>query len=615
MAAIPVLCLALLTYALSTAGWRLGLVRAALILAAAAVVGEEVFSAFGWLNRGGIFGFWAVALIVSGWLAYRTQQRRAQAAMPRLALDNRLDRILFWLLAALLAGSLVLALIAPPNTHDSLAYHLPKVEEWAARGSLNFFPVAIDRQIVYAPGAEYLLLHLRLLTGDNSAYNMLQYGSGIVAIAAATRITQRFGGTTRAQLLTALVIASTPLVLLELSSTQTDLVVAAWVVSAAMYVVDTLRRKASWDEIVLLGLAAGLTTIAKATGLFALGPLLIWWIIAQIRVARSVPRIIGAAAVIGALTLAIAGPYLIRMENMFGSPLGPPSVSRDTGLGRHDPGALIVNALRVTQTAFNTPLRPIDNAEGAAINSLTRAFGIDPADNRMRMQPAQFPVGAWYPSEDRAAFPLQGIVIAIAVGMGLIRPRADGIRGYAITVIVAVVLHVTMLKWQEWGNRLLLYLLILGAPLAGLLLARLKPRPLMAYVALIGLAGSLTLAVGRPRHLIGPGSALTTSRLDQTFALQPRLEKDYVWAAQGVANDHRVGMVMDPDAWEYPWWTLLSGHSLSIVNSVYPALPGTPASNLDAIVCAAPRDVCAANVPAGWTLDYRDWIGYARRVR
>ena len=236
----------------------------------------------------------------------------------------------------------------------------------------------------------------------------------------------------------------------------------------------------------------------------------------------------------------------------------------------------------------------------------------------MRMQPALFPVASWYPSEDRAAFPLQGAVILVAVLVGLIRPTffsddAGAIRGYAIVVVTAVIVHVGMLKWQEWGNRLLLYLLILCAPLAGLLLARLRTRLLVPYVVVIGLAGSLTLAVGKPRHLLGPGSALPASRLDQSFALKPRLRDDYVWAAQGVAGAHRVGMVMDADAWEYPWWTLLRGHSLTIVNSVYPKLPGTAPSDVDAIVCAAPREVCAANVPAGWDLEYRDWIGYARR--
>ena len=191
----------------------------------------------------------------------------------------------------------------------------------------ELLPGRDDRQIVYAPGSGSLLLHLRMLTGNDGAYNLVQFGTGLIAIAAATRITALFGGSMRAQLLTALVVASTPLVLLELSSTQTDLVVAAWVVSAAMLVAGSLRRLATWDEVVLLGLAAGLTTIAKATGLFALVPLLVLWGVAQLRL-RATARTLAAGAVVVALGFAVTGPYLIRMQAMFDSPTGPPSVTR-----------------------------------------------------------------------------------------------------------------------------------------------------------------------------------------------------------------------------------------------------------------------------------------------
>jgi hypothetical protein len=56
----------LLAYALSGPSWRLGFVRAGLILAAAAVVGVEGLSALGWLTRAGIFTFWALASGVLG---------------------------------------------------------------------------------------------------------------------------------------------------------------------------------------------------------------------------------------------------------------------------------------------------------------------------------------------------------------------------------------------------------------------------------------------------------------------------------------------------------------------------------------------------------------------
>ena len=47
------------------------------------------------------------------------------------------------------------------------------------------------------------------------------------------RITAQLGGGRRAQLLTAFVFATTPMVALQATSTQTDLVCAAWVACTA----------------------------------------------------------------------------------------------------------------------------------------------------------------------------------------------------------------------------------------------------------------------------------------------------------------------------------------------------------------------------------------------
>ena len=139
---------------------------------------------------------------------------------------------------------LLVALLAEPNNFDSQTYHLPKVEHWVAQGGLDFWPTAIHRQVTIPPGAEYLLLHLRLLTGGDALHNLVQWAAGVVCLLAAARITAQLGGGRRAQLLTAFVLATTPMVVLQATSTQTDLVCAAWVACAATLALDGLRRRA-----------------------------------------------------------------------------------------------------------------------------------------------------------------------------------------------------------------------------------------------------------------------------------------------------------------------------------------------------------------------------------
>jgi hypothetical protein len=44
---------------------------------------------------------------------------------------------------------------------------------------------------------------------------------------------------------------------------------------------------------------------------------------------------------------------------------------------------------------------------------------------------------------------------------------------------------------------------------------------------------------------------------------------------------------------------------------VLPDRPPADPTSVDAIVCTGPRTGCARLVPAGWTIEYRDHVGYA----
>ena len=76
------------------------------------------------------------------------------------------------------------------------------------------------------------------------------------------------------------------------------------------------------------------------------------------------------------------------------------------------------------------------------------------------------------------AFPLAGALVLVGALVGLRRPArispdaAGALRAYAVVMLVGVVLHTAMIKWQPWGNRLILYALVARVPLAGLWLTR-----------------------------------------------------------------------------------------------------------------------------------------------
>ncbi|MFG3710423.1 hypothetical protein [Micromonospora sp. NPDC047730] len=733
LALAPVAAIGLLTVALrplateTVAPLRLALVRAALVTGAFAVLTVELLGALGLLTLPAFAVAWLLFLAATGAAAgqrrWRDAARRAAAvAAPRRALvgattgpttgapapppapdagapgaagarrsgwwtglaevwrtAGRGERLLAGTVGGLLLVELLIALLAEPNNFDSQTYHLPKVEHWVAQGDLDFWPTAIHRQVTIPPGAEYLLLHLRLFTGGDALHHLVQWAAGVGILLAATRITAQLGGSRRAQLLTAFVLATTPMVALQATSTQTDLVCAAWVACAATLALDGLRRRAGVGTMLGLGAATGLTAVTKTNGLMALGPLLVLWGLAQLRLARGtareragavpdragavggpdvghaggaaapgglrpgrqVARTVAGSVLILLVAAVVVGPFLARVTAEFGHPLGPPRLRESVPMERHDPPSVLVNALRIAHTAFDTPLAPLRRAGAEAIVASADLIGVDPQDRATTFGRERFPVPSWYPDEDRVAFPLAGALALIGTGFALARPgrvgptQAGPLRAYAVVVVVAVLLHTAMVKWQPWGNRLLLYALALAVPLAGLWLDALFRRRSTArdggagrrsvavglavtVLATCALAGVLAVSYGFPRRLVGAGSVFTTSEWETRFLRRPQWAEEFRWAAGAVrATDaRRIGLVQQNDNWEYPWWLLLRDADgrppeLVALQSVLPGRPPADPASVDAIVCTGSRPACAELVPAGWRVEFRGYVGYA----
>ncbi|MFV2018538.1 hypothetical protein [Micromonospora sp. LOL_023] len=564
---------------------------------------------------------------------------------------GRGERLLAGTIGAMLSIELIVALLAEPNNVDSQTYHLPKVEHWAAQGTLEFWPTAIHRQVTIPPGAEYLLLHLRLLTGGDALHNLVQWLAGVGCLLIVTRIVAQLGGARRAQLIAAFAVATTPMVVLQATSTQTDLVVAAWTGCVATLALDGLRRPATIGAVLALGTATGLTAVTKTSGLLGAGPMLVLWGLGQLRLSGW-PRRPGAVLRTGAASLAIlavagvfVGPFLARVADEFGHPLGPPRLRESIPMQRHDPAAVLVNGLRIGHTALDTPFAPLRAGAATAIVAVAEAVGVDPQDPEITFHRTEFPVPAWYPDEDRVAFPLAGGLALVAGVLALCRPRlvaplsSGTARAYAVTAATALVLYFATIKWQPWGNRLLLFCLILASPLIGLWLdsmlrrrtdhrrrdespddrhqARRRRSVAVTVAATVlatsALSGVLAVSYGFPRRLVGAGSVFSTDPWETRFLRRPDWAADFRWAASEVrrADVQRVGLVQQNITWEYPLWLLLPDHEIVALQSVLPDRAPAAPESVDIIVCLGDRDDCTELTPVGWTLEFRGYLGVA----
>src|SRR6266853_1806931 len=125
-----------LLYLAATNDWRSAFMKAAVVWGLIVVASTEALSPFRALSATPLAAVWADALL-------------AVTAVP---------------LAFIAVATGVIAWVAPPNTYDSMAYHMARVAHWAADGTVADYQTNILRQLYLPPWSEFAVLQLLVLS-------------------------------------------------------------------------------------------------------------------------------------------------------------------------------------------------------------------------------------------------------------------------------------------------------------------------------------------------------------------------------------------------------------------------------------------------------------------
>lgn len=545
---------------------RHGAVFGLVAVAALGVLLVEALSAVRLVTPTACAGGWALLL-----LAVCAVARRGGAAIPPPAPPPRDRRaaVLGAIVAAVLLLTLVVALAAPPNTYDSMTYHMSRVMHWAQRATLAPYPTCIVRQVLYTPGAELALLQLELLSGGDRLANLVQWTSFVGVVLAASALAASAGADRLGQAFAALIAATTPMAILQASSTQNDLVTAFLVVALAGWIAAWRRRPALWLAAAI-GATLGLALLTKITAYVVVLPLLAW-LAADLR--RRGRQGLHAAALIAGLALLLNAGFLARQAGVWWRVATAAEAGGALDLGaRTYLNAAMSPALLASNLARNLALHvPVPGAAlrarlDATMARAHAALGLDPADAR-----TTFPAGRAFRfpglerHEDLAPNPLHLALLLTAAALLVARRATRRAAGLAATLLVlagsAFVLFALVFKWQPWHSRLHLPVFMLAAPaVAAALVADARGRRLLLPLAgVLALASLPYLLANASRPLLGPHGVLRAPRRAQYFANQPALEAPYAAAAARVRERRcrDVGLVLGSDDWEYPLWVLL----------------------------------------------------------
>ncbi len=557
---------------------------AALLVYTWCFLSVEGLSALGLLARMPLSLSWSAPLL--GLMFWRLRQGTAPVRYAHnFSTGQRI--LLGW---TLLAGSLTLlcALYSAPNNWDSMSYHLSRVANWAARASVEFYPTGINRQLSQPPASEYAMLHFYLLSANSDRLlNLLQWLAALAAAAACWRLAlhlhsapgaEASAGSSALALRSAVwsvfLFSCMPMALLQASSTQNDLVLAAlllWTLTFGLEYLRESRRKPAALWALCTALCAAMAWLSKGTAWIYFPPLLGLLLFLAWRVKGNIVwRLAGLSLL---LIVLFNAPHALRNQAQFGSILGPDyALSNELRRVADVPAAALANASKNAAHALRGPVPALNALLERSVHALHGLLAKDvnqfewhwapspgfsvPDDRAQLLHEDYAPntLPAWLLLFTLAALVLPSLTPGRHASSATLRRR----KIFAGLWILLFVLFSVVLRWQIWHSRLLLPLFVLAAPLIACWMAE-RRAGIRVAAALLLMAGAMPLLLfNRSRPVLGSDSMFNKSRVEQYFVNRPELLEPYQEAAR-LINSHSANNVVlyfSGDSWEYPLWAL-----------------------------------------------------------
>ena len=586
-AVLPPVCLVLLVLCFGQAArlsgrgyrWREALLAGAVVWGVLVVAFTEGLSLFGLLTWTWLVALWGLAAVVAlgvlmlGAGPPMVPPRGGGTTTPS-GPPGRMVVLAICGVVAVVVIAGVTAIVAPPNTYDSMTYHLPRVMHWIQNQSVGHYPTHIPRQLHFPPGAEFILTHLYLLAGSDRLLNLVQWLGMVGSVVGVSLLAQRLGAAGTGQVVASVVAATLPMGMLQASSTQNDYVVTFWLVCLAYFTLAATRRP-GWGVSAGVGAALGLAVLTKATAYLFATPLLVWLLVGYGRSMRW--RCYRHVLLIAGVVLALNLGHWLRNTDLYGTPLVWQDGTTASSYTNEviGVGTLLSNVIRNTSLHASVPVgseqvrAQIGKQLAQWIDRAHALIGMDASDPRTTWGQVttpdgqQFRVEPFHMHEDIAGNPLHLLLVLYA----LVAVCASGAlrRGpvlvYAGVLVAGFLLFCLVLKWQPWHSRLHLPLFVLWAPAVSIALSQGWSRRIGQGAAAVLLVVALVLiGYNETRPLYGPRSIFFTERADQYFATRS-FGADYR-AAIGYLNAQtreNIGLVLGENAWEYPFWALLDG--------------------------------------------------------
>lgn len=415
--------------------------------------------------------------------------------------------------------------VSAPNTTDSMIYHLPRVMYWMQAKTI-FLDQKVTSHEYMPPLAESLVMYLMLLVGNDRLAFLPQWVAGLTVVCTTALIAGELGIDKRGRKFTVLFAATLPMLLLQSVSTQTDLVMTAFVLLSVYF---ALRK-----QVIPLAIAVALGFLAKPVFLvYALVP---FFLIVPETVSLLRHRLATVIAGIAIMVL-IVSPYILTNLRLYGSPLGAQITSDGRTL------VLTNEAMDLGLLASNLTRNFLQEIPIPVFGEMIERFITN--DPRTTWYGSTFRVSrVFIPQEDIASAPIQVALLILALLLCLFVKVSPMQRRLLLYSGISFVLFCALLKWQPYNPRLHLALFVLALPAAIGVLAS-YTRLLRALALVSVFLGMVTIIANTshpffsydvvfsrlkgfaPEGVEAPQSIFRQPRADQYYSARPYWREPY----------------------------------------------------------------------------------------
>jgi hypothetical protein len=402
--------------------------------------------------------------------------------------------------------------------------------------------------------------------------NLVQWFSFGGCAIAMSLIARRLGADRFTQCVVAFVVLTTPLSILQATSTHNDLT-CAFLAATAIYFLYC-------DRTVLTGICLGLAMLVKLDAAFAVAPFLLFPLFRGPFHRRSIFRAVGKLAAIGGIAFALNAPQWLRNIHTFHHPFSSEAHFKRVAPETHAFGPFVTNVMRDLTVELATPFPRINQMEEDAVREICKIFKLDPDDPRntgyaVPEQPYRFTVTDPGLNEDYAGNLLETCLLIAATIFLLAsrRLRRSQFAMFAGFVWAGYLLVAWLLSWQPAVTRYLEPFIVLSSLPIALFLSEIRSHSRLISWAIIAILAVMSLEPLRhnvDRRLVTfrpPRSVFTTPREQQYFERRPEVQSCYARTVEILSEGscRVVGLKMSEVQWEYPFWVLARSRDTRIL--------------------------------------------------